>query len=95
MNLTEQPEIVAWPATHYVFIEKVGPFMQTAPAAWTEAHPLVAEILQNNQISAYLTLFKREPQIYRAGFALAAAPVQPPEGLVYELFPGGKTAGSS
>ena len=29
-------------------------------------------------------------EIYRAGFALLAAPVQPPQGLSYELFPGGK-----
>ena len=90
MNLTIETEIVDWPETHFVFIEKTGPFMKTAPAAWTEAHPLAPELSQNNQITGYITLFKREQQIYRAGFALAAAPVQPPEGLAYELFPGGK-----
>lgn len=31
MKLTEQPEIVTWPETHYVFIEKAGPFQTTAP----------------------------------------------------------------
>ena len=37
MNLTEQPEDVTWPETHYAFVEKVGPFMNTAPQAWQEA----------------------------------------------------------
>ena len=26
MNLTEEPDIVIWPETHYVFLEKIGPF---------------------------------------------------------------------
>jgi len=26
MNLTEVPETVTWPETHYVFVEKIGPF---------------------------------------------------------------------
>ena len=26
MNLTEQPELVQWPETHYVFVEKTGPY---------------------------------------------------------------------
>ena len=25
-NLTQVPDIVTWPETHYVFIEKIGPF---------------------------------------------------------------------
>jgi len=90
VNLTEVPEIVHWPETHYVFVEATGPFMQTAPAAWGSAHALVPELQQHNQITGYMSLYKREQQIYRAGFALAAAPVQPPESLAYELFPGGK-----
>ena len=44
MKLTEEPEIVNWPQTHYIFIEKVGPFMEVAPAAWNSAHPLVPAI---------------------------------------------------
>jgi len=26
LKLTEEPEVVTWPETHYVFVEKVGPF---------------------------------------------------------------------
>ena len=38
MNLTESPELVQWLPTHYVFIEKAGPFMKVAPEAWGLAH---------------------------------------------------------
>jgi effector-binding domain-containing protein len=90
MNLTEMPELVNWPETHYVFVEKIGPFMQTAPAAWTTAHALVPALTQHNQIAGYMSLYKMGPSLYRAGFSLAAAPQELPEALQYELFPGGK-----
>ena len=34
LNLTPTPETVTWPETHYVYIEKVGPFQNNAPQAW-------------------------------------------------------------
>lgn len=90
MNLTEQPEIVNWPETHYVFVEKVGPFMNTAQQAWQNAHEFVPELSKNNKITGYMSLYKVGPQVYRAGFALATAPVELPAGLSYEKFAGGK-----
>jgi len=30
MNLTQVRQIVTWPETHYTFIEKIGPFQDTA-----------------------------------------------------------------
>ena len=36
LKLTEEPEVVTWPETRYVFVEKVGPFQSTAPQAWQE-----------------------------------------------------------
>jgi effector-binding domain-containing protein len=92
MNLTEEPEIVDWPETNYVFVEKVGPFQTTAGQAWQSAHTFVPELSKKNQITGYTSLYKRGPQVYRAGFALAAPPVDLPEGLAYEKFPGGKYA---
>ncbi len=89
MNLTEQPEIVNWPETSYVFIEKVGPFMQNAGAAWQAAHKLAPELRLHNRVIGYMSLYKIGPKIYRAGFALEAPPTQLPEGFSYELFPGG------
>jgi len=90
MNLTLEPEIVTWPETHYVFLERTGPFMKTAPDAWTNLHKNVPAIAEKNQITGYMSLYKMGPQIYRAGVAVAAPPVDLPEGIHYEKFSGGK-----
>lgn len=90
MNLTEEPEIVAWPETHYVFVEKVGPFMENAPQAWQDAHTYVPALAEHNKITGYMSLYKVGPKVYRAGFALDAPPVDLPQGLTYEGFGGGK-----
>ncbi|KAA6465139.1 GyrI-like domain-containing protein [Acidobacteria bacterium AB60] len=90
MNLTETPEIVHWPEVHYVFVEKTGPFMQTAPAAWGEAHRLSQKLLQQHRIDRYMSLYRVGPQIYRAGFGIEGPTAHVPEGLRYEVFPGGK-----
>jgi effector-binding domain-containing protein len=90
MNLTEKPEIVAWPKTYYVFVEKVGPFQINAPEAWQNLHTFVSGIAAHNQITKYMSLYKIGPKIYRAGVALAAPPVKLPEGLGYTEFSGGK-----
>ena len=88
MNLTLTAEIVTFPASHYVFVEKIGPFMQNAGAAWTEAHTCTPALSEHNQITGYMSLYKMGPQVYRAGFALSAAPKELPKGLTYEKFAG-------
>jgi effector-binding domain-containing protein len=90
MNLNETPALVTWPETHYVFLEKIGPFQTTAPAAWGTVPKLIPAISEHNQITGYMSLYKVGPKIYRAGVSLAAAPQQLPEGLAYEKFKGGK-----
>ncbi len=83
MNLTQEPEIVTWPETHYVFIEKIGPFQNTAPQAWQTLHQVVPRIAEHNKITGYTSLYQVAPKIYRAGVSLAAPPEQLPEGLQY------------
>lgn len=90
MSLNEHPEIVTWPEMHYVFVEKVGPFMESAGKAWEEAHRLVPALSENNQITGYMALYKMGPKIYRAGFSISGPPVKLPEGLKYEQVHGGK-----
>jgi effector-binding domain-containing protein len=90
MNLTETPVIVTWPETYYVFLEKVGPFQTTAPAAWGAVPKLIPGISEHNKITGYMSLYKVGPKIYRAGVSVAAAAQQLPEGLAYEKFKGGK-----
>lgn len=92
MNLNEHPEVVTWPETHYVFVERVGPFMENAGAAWQQAHPLVPALAEHNKITGYMALYKVAPKIYRAGFSIAEPPVKLPEGLNYEKVRGGKYA---
>jgi predicted transcriptional regulator YdeE len=89
VSLNEHPEVVTWPETHYAFVERIGPFMETAPAAWQQAHLLAASLAENNKITGYMALYKG-PTIYRAGFSIAGPPVKLPEGLKYEKFRGGK-----
>ena len=89
MNLTETPERVTWPESHYVFIEKIGPFQETAPAAWQTLHQHIPGIAENNKITEYFSLYKMPANIYRAGVAVAEKPAKLPEGLAYEKFPGG------
>jgi DNA gyrase inhibitor GyrI len=90
MNLTQVPDIVTWPETHYVFIEKIGPFQNTAAQAWQSLHQLVPRISEHNKIAGYMSLYKVGPKVYRAGVSLAAAPTNLPEGLEYTKFKGGK-----
>lgn len=90
MKLTEVPEPVEWPETHYIYVEKIGPFMSTAGQAWQAAHSFVPAISEHNKITKYMSLYQRGPEVYRAGFALAEAPKNLPAGLEYFHFPGGK-----
>jgi effector-binding domain-containing protein len=90
MNLNETPVPVSWPETHYLFLEKVGPFQTTAPAAWGAVPKLIPAISEHNKITGYMSLYKVGPKIYRAGVSLASPPQQLPEGLAYEKFKGGK-----
>jgi len=92
MNLTEIPEIVTWPETHYVYIEKIGPFQETARQAWTEMGSLIPSLSKSEKITGRMTLYKMEPEkmTYRAGVALARRPSKLPAGLQYEKFKGGK-----
>jgi effector-binding domain-containing protein len=90
VKLTEHPELVNWPEMHYVFVERIGPFMENAGAAWQQVHPLAPAVLENNRITGYMALYKMGPKIYRAGFSLAGPPVKLPDGLKYEMIHGGK-----
>jgi DNA gyrase inhibitor GyrI len=90
MKLTEEPEIVNWPETHYAFVEQIGPFMETAQKAWQEFPQLVPAISEHNKITGFMSLYKVAAKIYRAGVSVAEEPKNLPEGVRYEKFKGGK-----
>ncbi len=89
MKLDETPQEIAWPETHYAFIEKIGPFQETAPQAWQAINQLIPTIAEHHKITGYMSLYKVEAKIYRAGVALDAAPAELPEGVQYTNFKGG------
>jgi effector-binding domain-containing protein len=90
MNLTELPETVAWPETHYVFVEKIGSFQTNAPQAWQNLHQFIPAVAEHNQIAGYMSLYKMGPKVYRAGVSLAAPPAKLPQDVSYMKFAGGK-----
>lgn len=93
MNLNLTPDVVQMPEMHYVFIEKKGPFMETAPAAWQELHKYLEEFKKTNNVKTALSLYKIHPEmIYRAGVAFESKPNQIPSGFQYVHFKGGTYA---
>jgi TetR/AcrR family transcriptional regulator, transcriptional repressor for nem operon len=90
VRLTEKADTMDWPEMHYVFVERFGHIPQNAPVAWTEMHRLVPEIEVHNQITGYMSLYRIEQNVYRAGVRLADKPRRLPKGMHYEKYAGGK-----
>lgn len=91
MNLTRSAQLTHWEPTHYVFVEKIGPFQDTAQKAWGLLHQSLPALASQVQLSGYFSLYKIEPQqVYRAGVAVSEKPANLPKGLEYTKFEGGK-----
>ena len=90
LKLTEVPESISWPETHYVFVEKIGPFQDTAPQAWQNLQQLLPAILEQNKVTGFISLYKIGPKIYRAGVSVDSEPGNLPQGVQYMKFKGGK-----
>lgn len=90
MKLTEEAEIVTWPEMHYVFVEKIGPFMTSAPEAWQQLHKLTGAIAEHNKVTGYTSLYKLSPKIYRAGVSVAEEPKNLPADVQSTRFKGGQ-----
>jgi predicted transcriptional regulator YdeE len=90
IHLVHEPETVDFAATHYVFVERIGHIPDNAAQAWHTVEKFAPRLAQHNKIVGAAALYKPAKGIYRAGFMLSAAPVELPEGLSYEHFPGGK-----
>lgn len=88
--LALDPQPVQLPAIHYVFVEKHGNIPANAPQAWNELHAKLAAIEVHNTVTGYLSLYRMEEGIYRAGVSVAAPPQELPAELHFEPFAGGK-----
>ena len=93
MNFTHWPEPIEFPPTHYLFLEKIGPFMETAPAAWKTVIDRVPEIEKGAHVTGAMSVYHVGRKQYRAGMVLTGKPESVPQGLQYELFGGGKYFG--
>ncbi len=98
MNMTTEFETVTRPLTHYVFLEKRGPYAEVAPPLWGELQKALPRI-GAKQIREYLGLSGldksrpgEEAMIYQAGVALEAEPGKLPEGIQHRAIKSGKYA---
>lgn len=98
MNLSAGFEQVTRPLTHYVFLEKHGPFAEVAPPLWNDLMPLLGKFDQQ-QVREYLGLSGidksktgEDTMIYQAGVALAQEPDKLLGGLHYRAIKTGKYA---
>jgi predicted transcriptional regulator YdeE len=91
MPLNEKHKKVKWPELHYVYIEKLGPFMKTASLAWDKLHESVPEIAEQSKVTKYMALYKMEPKrmTYRAGVVTLQKPKKLPRGFKYRKLKGG------
>jgi predicted transcriptional regulator YdeE len=90
-KLKETPEETMFPALHYVYVQAIGPFMETAPKSWGFLHSHISELKAVATIEKYLSMYQLEPEpLYRAGVSVTEKPATLPEGFSYEYFAGGK-----
>ena len=90
MNLNLTPVLCIFPECHYVFIEALGPFMNTAPKAWQDLHTDLPK-LKGVTFHGYMSLYKLHPEmIYRAGVIVDKKPEELPDGFSYCHFEGGR-----
>ncbi|HWU43522.1 MAG TPA: GyrI-like domain-containing protein [Bdellovibrio sp.] len=99
LNLSKKIEIVTRPEMHYIFLQKIGPFMETAPAAWHEMYPLTHGKIEQNKVVATMALcaIEKDKQghdimIYEAGLGLSEEPRNIPKGLQYKKVRSGQYA---
>jgi AraC family transcriptional regulator len=99
MNFTPNFEIITRPTTHYVFLERRGPFSEVAPPTWSEFFPLLNGQIDDRAIVEHLGLSGmdhkakgEDAMIYEAGVALQTAPAKQLKGLQYRRIDGGKYA---
>ena len=93
MNLNEKAKSITRPAIHFAYVEKIGPFMQTAQKAWHQLNKTLSALGKSNTITGKLSLFKTAPkETLQAGVSLATKPAKLPRGLKYARVPGGHYA---
>ena len=90
MPLNTKHDKVQWPAMYYIFCEKTGSFLETAPACWKEFLKVLPELMPLYPNKGVASLYKTQPErVYRAGMMTTQKPETLPAGLKSEKFEGG------
>ena len=99
VHLSADFEMVTRPLTHYVYLERQGPFAEIAPGTWNDMFPLIFSQFDQNQLVEFLglsaidkTRVGEEALIYQAGVTLKSAPSKLTKGLQYKQIKSGKYA---
>lgn len=99
LNMNLKPEMVGRPATHYVYLERTGPFAEIAPPAWPEMFRLLNGSIAHQRFTEMLGLSTidrtrqgEDAMIYQAGVGLASKPAAVPKGLQYRKIDAGSYA---
>lgn len=99
VNLTPTPQVIDFPDTPFVYLEKIGPFMKTAPQAWPEFANLARDTVDKKLVAhmaglSYIDHNKvgDDAFVYQAGYMVKDKPDHFPPELKYREIPGGKYA---
>ena len=99
LNLTVKPEIMLRSATPFLYVEKIGPFLEKAPLAWQEFWANAGTKFPEKEITgkmglSYIDAAKKgdEAYTYQAGITLKTKLSRVPRGFKYREIPGGKYA---
>ena len=97
VNLTARPEIITSKPAFLVYLEKIGPFLKTAPVAWREFWSIAGGRFDPSQIAGMAGLSHIDHNktgddafIYQAGVTLKSKPAQIPSGLQSRQLESGK-----
>jgi AraC family transcriptional regulator len=99
LNMSLKPEMVVRPASHYVYLRRIGSFAEVARPAWDEMFRLLAGKIGHEQFRELLGLSGidktkqgEEAMMYEAGVCVADKPAKVPEGLQHKKLNSGKYA---
>ena len=82
MSLDEHSTRVLRPASNYLFVERIGPFQDTAREAWQELHQKLPEVQALTRITGHMAVYRVKPEmVYRAGVTVEEVPSTLPSGM--------------
>ncbi|HVJ64814.1 MAG TPA: GyrI-like domain-containing protein [Bdellovibrionota bacterium] len=93
INLSTKPEILTLPSTILVYVEKIGPFMQTAPQAWQELWKVIGPGTAEIRPKQMMGLSRIDPSkegdeamTYQAAVSVDQVPKSLPKPLISRNF---------